>query len=447
MSNVIILLPKYVLSLLNRLENAGYEAYAVGGCVRNSLLGMETDDYDITTNALPLQIKQVFSDMRIIDTGIKHGTVTIISDRFEAEITTYRTDGEYDDRRHPDKVTFVSTIEQDLSRRDFTVNALAYSDKRGLKDLFNGTEDLQNKILRCVGNPEIRFEEDALRILRALRFMAVYGFSAERETALALHKKKNLLSAISAERIQCELNKILCGKAEYLEDVLREYWDIFAVIIPEINDCHGFDQHSSYHNRDVWEHTITSVCSIDNVKHLRLTMLFHDLGKPAVYTFSNGKGHFKGHAFVSADICRRTMESLHYDSETLKKVLFLVERHDMIMTDDSVLIKKHLNKFGKELYFDLLKVHIADDSAKAPSAKERIPIYLSAQKIANDILSEGDCFSLKDLKINGNDLKAEGYNGVEIGKILDKLLDAVIENKCENSYDALINYIKCENLN
>ncbi len=441
MSEISISLPDDIVSALEKLQKAGYEAYAVGGCVRNKLMGLETDDYDITTNALPEQIKHIFSDMRIVETGIKHGTVTVISDSFSAEITTYRTDGVYEDRRHPEHVTFTSDIDEDLSRRDFTVNAIAYSEKNGIKDLYGGLKDLKNNILKCIGEPEKRFEEDALRILRALRFMSVYGFKAEEKTASALHHKKELLNDISAERIQSELNKILCGKSEFLEFVLREYWDIFAVIIPEIKDCHGFEQHTKYHNRDVWEHTIAAVCSIEPIKHLRLTMLMHDLGKPASFMLSDGVGHFKGHAYVSADICKRTAEKLHYDNETLKKTIFLVERHDMLMTDDPVIIKKHLNKFVKELYFDLLKVHIADDNAKAPVAMGRIPVYYSAAKIAEEIIEEKDCFSLKDLAINGNVIKQKGYEGKNIGKALDFLLSSVIEGKCENDTGKLTEYL------
>lgn len=442
MSDIKVVLPQNVISILNSLQNAGYEAYAVGGCVRDFFLGLETNDYDITTNALPEEIEAVFSDMHIVETGIKHGTVTVISDDFSAEITTYRMDGKYEDRRHPEKVTFTSNIDDDLLRRDFTVNAIAYSEKNGIKDLFNGISDIKNMVLRCVGEPEKRFEEDALRILRALRFMSVYGFKAEKGTALALHEKKSLLSEISPERIQSELNKILCVKSEYLEYILREYWDIFAVIIPEIKDCIGFDQHTPYHDRDVWEHTIAAVCSVEAEKHLRLTMLMHDLGKPATFSFSNNRGHFKGHAAVSAEICRRTLADLRYDNETSKKVLFLVERHDMVMTNDPVLIKKHLNKFGQDLYFDLLKVHIADDTAKAPTAQQRIPVYYDAEKTANEILAEKACFSLKNLNINGNDLKTLGYSGKEIGVALNELLNAVIEEKCENKYNDLLHYLE-----
>lgn len=434
--------PDRVLSLLERLEDSGFEAYLVGGCVRNALLGIETHDYDITTSALPEEIKRVFSGMRFVETGIKHGTVTVISDEITAEITTYRTDGIYEDRRHPQSVTFTASLEEDLSRRDFTVNAIAYSEKRGIIDLFNGTLHLQEGLLCCVGEAEKRFDEDALRIMRGLRFMAEYGFRPDDKTSAALHEKKELLNEISAERINNELSRLLCGNSDFLSYVLREYWDIFAVLVPEIADCHGFEQHTHYHDRDVWEHTIAAVCSIEPVLHLRLTMLLHDLGKPAAYTFYNGAGHFKGHGEISADICRRTMNKLRFDSETFRKTLFLIERHDMVMTDDAILIKKHLNRFGSELYFDLLKVHIADDMAKSPAARERIGTYHSAAEAAGKIISENDCYSLKNLDVNGHDIVRLGFAGKSIGLALDFLLNAVIEGKCPNEKIILCDYLE-----
>lgn len=434
--------PRYVLKLLDRLEDSGFEAYLVGGCVRNALMGLETHDYDITTSALPDEIKSVFSDMRIVETGIKHGTVTVISDAITAEITTYRSDGTYEDHRHPQSVIFTSRLQEDLSRRDFTVNAIAYSEKRGLVDMFDGIAHLKQGALCCVGDADKRFDEDALRIMRCLRFMSEYGFRPDNKTSSALHEKKELLNEISAERVNSELSRLLCGNSVFLLQVLREYWDIFAVIIPGIADCQGFEQHTHYHDRDVWEHTIASVCSIDPVLHLRLTMLLHDLGKPAAYSFYDGAGHFKGHGAISADICRRTMNKLRFDSETSHKAQFLIERHDMVMTDDPILIKKHLNKFGSDLYFDLIKVHIADDMAKSPDAQGRIATYRSAAETANNILSQNECFSLKNLEINGNDIMKLGFVGKEVGLVLDWLLNSVIEGKCANKKDALFDYLE-----
>lgn len=442
-----IRLPEFVEEILKKLEAEGFEAYGIGGCVRNPLMGLPVSDYDVTTSAMPEEIKRVFGGMKIVETGIKHGTVTVISEQGTAEITAFRTDGQYKDFRHPENVSFTRNLEEDLKRRDFTVNAIACSWNGKIIDPYNGIADLEKMRLRCVGDGEKRFEEDALRIMRGLRFMSQYGFVPERSTKNALHKKKELLREISPERLNCELTKILCGKSEYLAPVLREYNDVFSVIIPEINKCVGFDQHTHYHDRDVWEHTISALCGIEPIPYLRLAMLFHDLGKPPCYKFYNGEGHFKGHASVSGDICQKTMEQLHYDSVTIKKTVFLVERHDMIMKDDPVMIKKHLMRFGEEQYFDLLKVHIADDNAKAKVAMNRIPVYNAAKCTAEKILAEKECFSLKDLKVNGNDMLKLGYKGADIGKALDFLLNSVIEEKCTNTHDELIIYLREKNIN
>ncbi len=440
-----IRLPKFVEEILKRLEDAGYKAYGIGGCVRNPLMGLSVSDYDVTTSAGPEEIKRVFEGMKILETGIKHGTVTVISERGTVEITAFRTDGEYKDFRHPENVSFTRSLEEDLKRRDFTVNAIACSRDGAIIDPYNGIGDIETMELRCVGDAEKRFEEDALRIMRGLRFMALYGFLPESGTKSAIHKKKNLLKEISPERLSSELTRILCGNAEYLASVLREYSDVFSVIIPEINKCVGFEQHTHYHDRDVWEHTIAALCGIEPIPYLRLAMLFHDLGKPFCYKFYNGEGHFKGHASVSGDICRKTMEKLRYDGATIKKTLFLVERHDMVMNDDPIMIKKHLMRFGEEGYFDLLKVHIADDYAKARVAMNRIPVYNQAKSTAENILKEKECFSLKNLEVNGNDIVKMGYKGADIGKALDFLLNAVIEEKCLNTHDELIIYLKENN--
>lgn len=438
-----IALSDFSAEIIKRLEDAGFEAYAVGGCVRNSIMGIAVSDYDITTSALPEETERVFSDMKIVETGIKHGTVTVISHGNTAEITTFRTDGEYRDRRHPENVFFTPDLKEDLARRDFTVNALAYSPSKGIVDIFGGENDIINRVLRCVGDAEKRFEEDALRIFRGLRFMAVYGFKPEKKTALALHNKKNLLKAkaVSPERINTELCKMLCGKSEYLYPVLMEFSDVLGEVIPEILPCVGFDQKTRYHNLSVWEHTVKAICSIEAVTHLRLAMLFHDLGKPPCYQFYNGEGHFKGHGSVSTEICKKRMEELRFDNETTKAVLSLVSRHDMLMRDDPVIIKKHLNRFGESLYFDLLKVHIADDMAKAPSARERISGYKMAEETAKNIIAQKECFSLKKLAVDGNDIIKMGYKGKEVGNALELLLDAVIEGKCENNFDSLTKYL------
>lgn len=436
-----IKLPEYVENILERLESSGFEAYAVGGCVRNPLMGLDSSDYDITTSALPEETKSVFSDMRIIETGIKHGTVTVLSEGNTAEITTYRTDGVYTDRRRPNSVSFTQSLKEDLARRDFTVNAIAYSGKRGFVDLFEGERDIEQGVLRCVGKAEKRFDEDALRIMRGLRFMSVYGLKPDKETDCALHNKKDLLKDISPERINAELCKLLCGRAEYLHKVLTEYYDVFSVIIPEIENCHGFEQRTHYHNLDVWEHTVAAVCAVEPVLRLRLAMLFHDLGKPACYGF-DGEGHFRGHGAVSASICERVMSELRFDNETFKKVLFLVRRHDMVMQNEPSVIKKQLGRFGEEGYFDLLKVHIADDSAKAAEVRGRIEGYRQAVETAQKIIREQECFSLKSMALNGYDIMKMGYLGKEVGLALEFLLNSVIEGKCVNEAEALKEFLR-----
>lgn len=432
-------LPEYIREIISEYNKNGFEAYAVGGCVRDELLGKRPFDYDIATSALPDETKSVFSNRRLIETGIKHGTLTLMADEGAVEITTFRVDGEYSDSRHPESVCFTRNLSDDLSRRDFTVNAMAYSEKAGIVDIFGGKEDLENRLIRCVGEAPKRFDEDALRIMRALRFSASCGFEIEEKTALAIRSKKELLKNISGERIATELNKLLLSDCT---GVLREFYDVFSVIIPEISSCVGFEQHSQFHDKTVWEHIVSSVGAIEAELPLRLCMLFHDLGKPSCYTNENGTGHFKGHAAVSTEIARRVMRELHYDNKTLNHVVFLVEHHDMRLCDDRRLIKKWLSRFGEEAFFDLVKVHIADDSAKTPECKNRIGFYKKIEDIAREIIEEGDCLSIKSLDIDGNTLVSLGFEGKEIGDALRMLLEAVIAEKCPNEREYLVKYLE-----
>lgn len=432
-------LPNYVENVINMLENNGFEAYAVGGCVRDSLRGIEPHDYDVTTSARPEQTKNVFEGFKVIETGMKHGTVTVLVDGNSIEITTFRIDGEYSDNRHPKKVLFTSKLENDLSRRDFTINAMAYSTRTGVVDLFGGKQDIENKIIRAVGDAEIRFEEDALRIMRALRFSAVCGYKIEESTAKAIHVKKELLKNISGERIADEMNKLLCGDCGKL---LREFSDVFAVIIPEIRECVGFLQHSKYHDRDVWEHTVAAVEAIEPERNLRFAMLLHDLGKPACYVNENGVGHFKGHAAVSKKICQRVMSELKYDRETADKITLLVERHDIPMGNDEKTVRHRIAQFGEKTFFELLKIHIADDSAKSPQYQNRIEGYKLQKDYADKIIAENSCLSLKKLAVNGNDLIKLGYSGKAVGEALKLLLDAVIDEKCNNVKENLLKYLE-----
>ncbi len=430
-------LPQYIQNLISMLECNGFEAYAVGGCVRNALLGIAADDYDITTSAFPEDLLAVFSGMRVVETGIRHGTITVVCDEGNVEITTYRIDGEYTDNRHPDAVKFTRNIHEDLKRRDFTVNAMAYNPRRGLIDLFGGAEDISKKIIRCVGEPTQRFNEDALRIMRALRFSSVLGFEIDKETSEAIHKNKGLLDNISSERISSELKKLICGNCE---DLLMEYSDVISQIIPEITPCIGFRQNSKYHCYDVYKHICVSVGAAEKNDIIRLTMLLHDIGKPECYQFYDGHGHFKGHQEVSAAKANKILKRLRFDGNTIAEVTELIRFHDMPINDDLKGVRRHLFRFGENMYKNLIKVHIADDSAKAAEYRNRIEIYNNAVKVADEIIEKNKCFNIRQLAVNGNDLSEINLKGREIGEMLTFLVESVIDEKCENSKNSLILY-------
>lgn len=429
-------LPDYVSIILEKLNNCGFEAFAVGGCVRDSLLGAMPKDYDVTTNAKPEEIKTCLCDFRTIDTGIEFGTVTAISEGNPVEITTYRIDGEYNDNRRPNSVEFTAQLSEDLRRRDFTINAMAFNEKTGVIDLYGGKEDLSKGVIKAIGNPVERFEEDGLRIMRALRFASCYGFSIDSQTSEAIHSCAYLLGNIAKERIAIELNKLICGKCE---SILREYHDVLSVVIPEISSCVGFEQHTKYHNRDVFEHIIATVGAIEPVKHLRLAMLFHDIGKPKYFTMDDkGRGHFKGHAVGSCEIAERFFKTFHYDNETAEAVLALINSHDIVIENNEKQIKRYLNRFGEKLFYDIIAVHIADDLGKAPEFQSRIAEYEQVIETADRLIREKECFSLKNLAVNGNDIIKLGYRGRDVGHILNTLLERVIDGKCQNEYEALI---------
>ena len=323
-----IKIPQEVQLILKVLTAQGYEAYVVGGCVRDSLLGKKPQDWDICTSALPQEVKKAFNNLPVLETGLKHGTVTVMIDHKPYEVTTYRIEDQYSDNRHPDKVEFVKDLEQDLARRDFTINAMAYNPKSGLVDCFNGLADLDNKIIRCVGKAEERFLEDGLRILRAIRFASTYNFKIERATTEAIYSKKNLLANLAGERIQIELDKLLCGSG--VKEILHQFAEVLAVIIPEIWPMLGFEPNNPHHIYDLWTHTIESVAQAPPQLVLRLTMLLHDLGKPDCYTVDEkGIGHFYGHSKISAEKAKDILQRLKYDRATIDTVLTLVANHDL----------------------------------------------------------------------------------------------------------------------
>lgn len=433
-------LPRYVADALEKLNNRGFEAYVVGGCVRDTLLGREPNDWDITTDALPKQIIEVFSDHRVIPTGIQHGTVTVLADDIPLEITTYRIDGEYRDNRHPNSVTFTPNLREDLQRRDFTINALAYHPKTGIVDHFSGLADLDNRQIVCVGDPEKRFTEDALRILRALRFSAQFGFSIEKMTAKAIHRLAPLLRRIAVERAQNELVKLLCG--EYVREVMLSFSDVIGVILPEIVPTIGLEQANPYHFLSVYEHTIETIAAIEPKPTLRLTMLFHDSGKPACYTRDeNGIDHFTGHAAVSAAIAEQAMSRLRFDRATIDTVKKLILHHDDDLLPADYPLKRVFNRMGSELALDLVEIQKADVRGQHPDKLDRIESLDGIAARMRELIEENACFSLKDLAVNGNDLSAIGYSSDRrLGDMLNTLLEQVMSGKLPNERATLLRY-------
>ena len=445
MEELTIRLPADVAALLAMLRDAGFPAYTVGGCVRDALLGITPHDWDICTSALPDQMQQVFKDLHTVETGLKHGTLTVVVNHVPYEITTFRVDGEYTDHRHPDSVSFVDNIAEDLSRRDFTVNAMAWSPDSGLVDLFGGREDLAAGVIRCVGDPALRFDEDALRVLRALRFASVYDFSINPATDAAARKLAPSLHGVAGERIREELMKLLCGKG--VGRILRAYPDVLSEIIPEIRPMVGYDQQNHHHSYDLWEHTVRAVENVPAEADFRLAMLLHDTGKPRVRTTDeHGEGHYRGHQAVSAEIAERAADALRLDNATRDRVILMVRYHDIplrtetgeINLDRSFLLRK-LNRFGEKDLRALIRIHRADRIATGYSSPEREDRRMKERLDALDaLLAEQPCFTLKDLAVNGRDLQAEGLRGKEIGETLQRLLEAVMDGTLENTRDVLL---------
>ena len=428
--------------VMQRLRQHGFEAFAVGGCVRDSLLGRSPNDWDLTTNALPTQTAACFSDHRIIDTGMKHGTVAILYDGELLEITTYRLDGDYADNRHPVSVTFSRELRDDLSRRDFTVNAMAYHPDHGLVDCFGGQSDLEAKIIRCVGDPKTRFQEDGLRILRAIRFASVLGFSLENETAAAVHDCKHLLKNIAYERIREEFCKLLCGKNAVA--ILREFADVIGEFIPELRPTFGFDQKSKYHCYDVWEHTLVALEQTQSENLLtRLCILLHDIGKPHCFTEDENGGHFPRHAEKGVELADGILRRLRFDNATRELALKLIQYHDVPLVADAKHVKRALLRYGEDGLSILLEIQRCDRLAHAEEYTEIPPYHREIPEILEQIKAENACLSLKNLAVKGDDLLALGYPaGKELGATLQRLLDAVIDGDLPNEKEALLAFIK-----
>lgn len=431
-------LPEKVNYIIQTLQKHGFEAYAVGGCVRDSILGRVPDDWDITTSATPFETKALFE--RTFDTGIEHGTITVLLDKDAFEVTTYRVDGKYEDSRHPKEVTFTRCLSEDLLRRDFTINAMAYNDTEGLVDIFGGMEDLQAKIIRCVGNAKARFGEDALRILRAVRFAAQLGFEIEEETRDGIRELAPTLANISAERIQVELIKMLVSPKPAMIRTAYEL-GITKVILPEFDAMMETEQETKHHMYSVGEHTIKAMENIRADKVLRLTMLFHDIGKPVMKTFDEkGAAHFKMHDVKSAEMTKMILRRLKFDNDTLNKVHKLVQYHDYRIPATTKSVRKAMNLIGTELFPAYLEVQRADTLAQS--------LYMREEKLANldgkyacyqEIIEKQQCVSLKDLAISGSDLIAAGMQpGKQIGVILNGLLEMVIEEPSYNTKEKLL---------
>lgn len=431
-------MPKNVDTAINLLQSAGFEAYAVGGCVRDSLLGKTPNDWDITTSAKPEDMNSVFADFHCIDTGIKHGTVTVVIDGEPLEITTFRLDGEYEDNRHPKSVTFTSNLGADLGRRDFTVNAMAYSKKTGTVDLFGGQNDLKNKIIRCVGDPDRRFNEDALRILRALRFASALDFEIEEKTAQSLLKNCALLGNISEERIAKELLKLVCGKGA--KRILTDFAPVLFEILPELQPMYKNSHDNPHHCYDIYEHTLIAVESIDPEPTLRFAMLLHDCGKPAVKKFDeNGVAHFYGHQRISAEISAQILARLKVSNKFRDEILFLVSNHDRWeLYENTEKMPRYLSKFGLDGVLKLLKVMRADVLAQSPEYRYRLDQIADAEEIAKNLAAQKPCLSLSELQINGRTLMDIGIpQGRKLGAVLAQLLDEVIDGVTKNTQEAL----------
>ena len=442
MRDIKIEMPQAVKEIIERLESAGYEAFAVGGCVRDAVLGRVPADWDITTSAMPEEVKGLFS--RTIDTGIQHGTVTVMKDHVGYEVTTYRIDGEYEDARHPKEVSFTSNLVEDLKRRDFTINAMAYNDRVGIVDEFDGIEDLEKGIIRCVGEAKDRFGEDALRMLRAVRFSAQLGFKIDETTKEAINELAPNLEKISAERIQAELVKLLVSDhPEYLRAAYET--GITAVVLPEFDDIMKQEQNDAFHENTVGEHTLRSLLQVENDKVLRLTMLFHDVGKPITYSRTEeGVTRFFGHPDISSDMSREIMRRLKFDNDTTDKVKKLTAVHDLFIKNAPNRVRRAMSKVGKELFPYFLKVRKANILAWKEDAQEKALADLKElTDIYEGILERGECVCIKELVVDGKDLIAAGVQqGKQIGEILNELLEIVLEEPEKNKKETLLNYVK-----
>lgn len=438
-------LPNPVLECMQALEQAGFCAYAVGGCVRDSLLGQVPHDYDLCTNAAPAQICQIFSSYPLVRSGEKHGTIGIVIDKTVYEITTFRTEGGYRDSRHPDWVRFVPTVEEDLARRDFTVNAMAYSPTRGLVDPWGGKADLQAHVLRAVGDPATRFSEDALRILRGVRFAVRFGLTPDPDTEEAMFRLAPRMDALARERVFAELCKLLLSVRA--ADLLR-FAAVLTQVIPELSSSVGFLQHSPHHAYDVFTHTAHVVEAVPADLTLRWAALLHDVAKPACFTQdSTGRGHFKGHAPAGAQMADAILLRLKAPTALRQQVVFLIEHHMLPLEPDKRLLRRRLGKYGEDALRKLLALQRADFSSKGTGKAQEEATFSETERLLDEIMSEDACLCIKDLAVNGKDLIALGYApGKKIGDCLEYLLQQVQDDLLPNKKEALLSAATKEDL-
>jgi tRNA nucleotidyltransferase (CCA-adding enzyme) len=432
-------IPEGVQEILHTLERAGYEAWCVGGCVRDMLANREPEDWDVATSALPEETMAVFEG-RAAPTGLKHGTVTVRTGDRPVEITTYRVDGEYCDHRRPETVSFTRSLEEDLARRDFTFNAMALNLRRELRDPFDGRGDLERGVLRCVGEAARRVQEDALRILRGLRFAAVLGAEIEPATAAAIRRNRALLKDIAAERIQAELTKLLRGP--WAAEVLRAYPEVIGVFWPELLPMVGFDQRNIHHCYDVWEHTLHALKEAEGDPALRYAALLHDIGKPPTFTLDeNGVGHFYGHASASCHLAEEMLRRLKFSNEFRERVVRLIRWHDREIPRTDRGVRRALRLLGKEELRLLLALKRADNLAQAPAYHGRQLEIRKGEAILDRLLAEDACVSLRQLAVNGNDLLDLGFRGPDVGRVLKELLNKVVDGELPNERESLLRFV------
>lgn len=433
-------IPKNIQAVLSSLEAAGHEAWCVGGCVRDTLLGRMPEDWDVTASALPEETMAIFG-RQALPTGLRHGTVTVKTESGPVEVTTYRIDGVYHNHRRPESVTFTRSVDEDLARRDFTVNAMALSLRGELRDPFGGREDLEANILRCVGNPDRRFWEDALRILRGMRFAAVLELNVEQETAAAMERNRELLREIAPERIQTELVKLLCGSR--VREVLNRFPRIFGVFWPELLPMLGFHQRNIHHCYDVWNHSTAAAAAVPPIPELRCAALLHDVGKPSTFTLDEqGTGHFYGHAKASTVLADGMLRRLRFPGEFRERVVRLVEWHDRDIPRTDKGVRRALRILGEKDLRLLLDLKRADNLAQAPAYRGRQAEIQKGEEILDKLLAENACFSRKQLAVRGRDLLALGFSGPGLGKALEELLEKVVDGALPNEREALLEALR-----